>query len=236
MDDAPMSLRERKKVETRTRIADVAAGLFVAQGFHAVTVEEVARAAGVSKQTVFNYFPQKEDLVFDRAAEIERSILAALAERSADTTAVDAFRAFTRAMWERIATLSPDRPQSGFFQLLHDTPALRTYGREVTARGLEALTRAIAEEAGADAGDLRPRALAAALMGAHSAVFDAALPRIAGGEVPARFVPALLDRADEAYDLVANGFGGYPKVGTPRRRASSRGPETPSGDRPTRAT
>jgi AcrR family transcriptional regulator len=232
----PMSLRERKKAETRTRIADVATGLFAQRGFHAVTVGEIAEVAGVAKQTVFNYFPQKEDLVFDRAEEIEAAIVATLRERDAGTTVVDAFRAFVHEFWGRIATLSPDRPQAGFFSLIHDTPALRTYGREVTARGLDRLAAAIAEEAQAEPGDLRPRALAAALLGTQSAVFDAALPRLAAGEHPKAFLDELLARADEAYDLLADGFGDYPKVGTPRRRASSRGPRTATGPRRARAS
>lgn len=208
-----LSLRERKKAETRTRIADVATGLFAQRGFDAVTVGEIARVAGVAKQTVFNYFPQKEDLVFDRADEIEETLVATLRDRGPDVSAVEAFRAFTRAFWERIMELSPDRPQAGFFQLIHETPALRTYGREVTARGLDRLAAAIAVEAGADPDDLRPRVLAAALMGANSAVFDAALPRIARGELPKTFLTELLQRADEAYDLLADGFGAYPKQG-----------------------
>jgi AcrR family transcriptional regulator len=232
----PMSLRERKKAETRTRIADVATGLFAQRGFHAVTVGEIARVAGVSKQTVFNYFPQKEDLVFDRAGEIEAQIVATLRDRGPDTTAVEAFRRYTRAFWERIMTLSPDRPQAGFFALVHDTPALRSYGREMTARGLDRLTAVIAREAGADADDLRPRTLAAALLGTNSAVFDAALPRLAAGEHPKAFVGELLDRADEAYDLLAGGFGDYPKVGTPRRRASTGGQRSGTRARRVRAS
>lgn len=221
-----MSLRERKKAETRTRIADVATGLFAQRGFDAVTVGEIAEVAGVAKQTVFNYFPQKEDLVFDRADEIEAAIVATLRERDEGTSAVEAFRLFVHAFWGRIATLSPERPQAGFFSLLHSTPALRTYGREVTARGLDRLAEAIAEEAEAEPDDLRPRALAAALLGAQSAVFDAALPRLAAGEHPQAFLDELLARADEAYDLIAGGFGDYPKMGTPRRRASKSGSRT----------
>ena len=59
-------LRERKKRQTREAIAAAAMALFVARGFDAVTVAEVARAADVSEKTVFNYFPAKEDLVFAR--------------------------------------------------------------------------------------------------------------------------------------------------------------------------
>jgi len=63
-------LRESKKRETRQRISDVATKLFVARGFDAVTLDEVAVAAKVSKMTVFNYFPRKEDLMLDREEDL----------------------------------------------------------------------------------------------------------------------------------------------------------------------
>jgi AcrR family transcriptional regulator len=228
MDEDFLPLRERKKAQTRTAIADAAARLFLARGFHHVTVGEVAEAAGVAKQTVFNYFPAKEDLVFDRADAIEATMVATIRDRAPGTTAVEAYKKFTRAFWERIMTLAPDRPQAGFFQLLHDTPALRAYGREVTARGVGAIEALIAAEAGAEEGDLRPRLVAASLSGIHSGVFDRALGRIAAGEHPGTFVPALLDRADEAYDLLAGGVGAYPADASP---AGTRGRSARSGSR-----
>jgi AcrR family transcriptional regulator len=204
------SLRERKKQETRTRIADVAAQLFVARGFHNVTVGEVAEAAGVAKQTVFNYFPAKEDLVFDRSPAIQAAMVAALTERAPGTTAIQAFQAFTRAFWERIMALDLDRPQAGFFRLVHETPALRQYGREMNARGVRAVEGAIRAEAGVPDGDLRPRFVAASLCGILAGVFDTALPRLVAGEHPKTFLPALLDRADEAYIMLGAGVGAYP--------------------------
>ena len=57
------SLRERKKEQTRQRIAAVALRLFAERGFDAVTVNEVAEAAEVAKATLFAYFPTKESLV-----------------------------------------------------------------------------------------------------------------------------------------------------------------------------
>lgn len=61
-------LRERKKRQTRQYISDVATGLFIERGFDTVTVAEIADAANVSVNTVYNYFPAKEDLFFDRSA------------------------------------------------------------------------------------------------------------------------------------------------------------------------
>jgi AcrR family transcriptional regulator len=57
--------------------------LFAAKGFDEVTISQVADAAGVSKMTVTNYFPRKEDLVFDRAEVIIRSLADAAAARAA---------------------------------------------------------------------------------------------------------------------------------------------------------
>src|SRR5690348_16169917 len=60
-------LRERKKRETRQRISDIATGLFLEHGFVTVTIAEVADAADVSVNTVYNYCPTKEDLFHDRS-------------------------------------------------------------------------------------------------------------------------------------------------------------------------
>ncbi|SRR5713101_2451881 len=59
-------LRERKKALTRQLIADTAARLFAERGYENVAVSDVAREADVAEQTVYNYFPTKEQLVTDR--------------------------------------------------------------------------------------------------------------------------------------------------------------------------
>jgi AcrR family transcriptional regulator len=75
-------LRERKKRETRQQISDVASAMFAQRGFDAVTISQVAQAAGVAKMTVTNYFPRKEDLVFDRAGAVVASLAAAVTARA----------------------------------------------------------------------------------------------------------------------------------------------------------
>src|SRR2546423_9245169 len=64
-----MGLRETKKLQTREAIAAAGMRLFVTRGFDHVTVGEIAREAGVSEKTVFNYFPTKEDIFFDEVPE-----------------------------------------------------------------------------------------------------------------------------------------------------------------------
>jgi AcrR family transcriptional regulator len=91
--------RERKKRETRLRISDVATKLFVARGFDTVTLDEIAKAAKVSKMTVFNYFPRKEDLMLDREDQLLLlPFRAALHERPKRQRPVEALRALVRQL------------------------------------------------------------------------------------------------------------------------------------------
>ena len=73
--------RERKKQQTREHIAETARRLFGERGFEGVTVAEVAREADVAEQTVYNYFPTKEDLVYWRLESFEERLLEAVRDR-----------------------------------------------------------------------------------------------------------------------------------------------------------
>ena len=55
--------RERNRQEKRERILESAFAVFAERGFEPVTVAEVAKRAGVSRATVFVYFPSKHALV-----------------------------------------------------------------------------------------------------------------------------------------------------------------------------
>jgi AcrR family transcriptional regulator len=99
--DKTLGLRERKKLETRHLLGDVAARLFAERGYDAVAVSDVARAANVSDQTVYNYFPTKPDLVFDRADEILERSRRLVAERPTAETPADTIRRLVHEDIER---------------------------------------------------------------------------------------------------------------------------------------
>jgi AcrR family transcriptional regulator len=84
-------LREQKKARTRAAIAAAAADLFAREGYPNVTMTQIAAGSGVSDQTLYNYFPTKESLVFDRSADFEFSLAEALTGRPAGTGLADAF-------------------------------------------------------------------------------------------------------------------------------------------------
>src|SRR3954451_6546949 len=101
-------LRERKKQRTRELIAESARRLFGERGFEAVTVAEIARAADVSAQTVFNYFPTKEDLVYWRLESFEDELLGTIRARAPGESVLTAFGRFVRAPRGMLASYDPE--------------------------------------------------------------------------------------------------------------------------------
>ncbi|MEO6745117.1 MAG: TetR/AcrR family transcriptional regulator [Caldimonas sp.] len=60
---APAPARHRRKEARPQELLDAALDLFVEKGFAATRSEEVATRAGVSKGTLYLYYPSKEDLL-----------------------------------------------------------------------------------------------------------------------------------------------------------------------------
>lgn len=54
---------KRKKDRTRQQIVSFAMDLFQKQGFPNTTMEQIAESVDISKQTLYNYFPEKEAIV-----------------------------------------------------------------------------------------------------------------------------------------------------------------------------
>jgi AcrR family transcriptional regulator len=81
----------------------VAAGLFAERTYEAVSILDVARAAEVSDQTVYNYFPAKQDLVLDRVDEFLERYRRAVLERGDG----DGDGASLAPSWRRRASSTP---------------------------------------------------------------------------------------------------------------------------------
>lgn len=69
-----MSLRDKKKIETKNNIFEVAGRLFKEKGYESTTVDEITREAGIGKGTFFNYFPTKEALLMDFVQQKEELV------------------------------------------------------------------------------------------------------------------------------------------------------------------
>jgi AcrR family transcriptional regulator len=96
-------LREQKKEQTRAAIAHTAIGLFLRRGFEQVSIAEIAEAAGVAKQTVTNYFPNKEDLVLSAQDGLIPDLAGAIRGRAPGESPVAALHRFVRSELDRRA-------------------------------------------------------------------------------------------------------------------------------------
>ncbi|MFJ3384838.1 MULTISPECIES: TetR/AcrR family transcriptional regulator [unclassified Curtobacterium] len=89
-----MGLRDRKRIETRSRIAESARSLALEQGIDHTTIEQVAARAEISPRTFFNYFESKEDAVLghtelDLSSETLEAHVRAVAGEPAAQAVVD---------------------------------------------------------------------------------------------------------------------------------------------------
>ncbi|HEY0778610.1 MAG TPA: helix-turn-helix domain-containing protein [Gemmatirosa sp.] len=140
--------RESKKRETRQRISDVATALFYARGFDAVTVDEIATAAGVSKMTVFNHFARKEELILDREDELKLlPFRHALRARPAGQSPVDALRTLVRQMSAEKHPLSHVTAQAAaWWRVVEESPALKARLRELADEAAQGLAVELADK------------------------------------------------------------------------------------------
>src|ERR1700730_9325068 len=97
-DGARPGLRERKKQQTREKIAQVALQLFAERGYDHTTLAEIAEAADVSPRTIFAYFESKEDILFCDEPVLYERLERTLPERPPGATTVDALRQFVSSM------------------------------------------------------------------------------------------------------------------------------------------
>ncbi|MBK1614022.1 TetR family transcriptional regulator [Rubrivivax gelatinosus] len=153
----PKPPRRRRKEARPQELLAAALALFVEKGYAATHSDEVARRAGVSKGTLYLYYPSKDEL-FKAVVRATLSNLIAeaaqLAEQHQGTTA-ELLLQIGAIWWERIGS----RPAAGLHRVLlaelpHFPELQRFYADEVVAPADQLFTRAL--QRGIDRGEFRP--------------------------------------------------------------------------------
>lgn len=108
--------RQRRKEARPQELLDAALGLFVEKGFAATRSEEVAARAGVSKGTLYLYYPSKEELL---KAVVRENLAGLIAEGSDiaeqfEGSASELVGVLLQTWWERVG----DTPASGIFKII----------------------------------------------------------------------------------------------------------------------
>ncbi len=142
---ASTGLRELKKERTRRHIADTAARLFAEHGYEHVAVTDVARAAEVAEQTVYNYFPVKEQLVTDRDRQVQDRLSDLIRSRPPGVTAAAAVRDYVLAFTAGIRDIEAGQWRGELGYLAAVSPAVRRLALEMTGRQAAAIAAAISD-------------------------------------------------------------------------------------------
>lgn len=153
----PQPRRSRRKEARPGELLAAALDLFVEKGFAATRVEEVAQRAGVSKGTLFLYFPSKEELF---KAVVRQNISVRYTEWNAE---IDSFTGSAKEMlryalfswWERVGSTKASGIPKLMMSEAQNFPELASfYQHEVIQPGNALLERIL--KRGVASGEFRP--------------------------------------------------------------------------------
>lgn len=215
MSEAPR--RERKRAIARRHIADTAARLFGERGFENVAVSEVARAADVAEQTVYNHFRTKERLVTDRGDEIEDHLCRLIRDRGEALTPAAAIRDYVLDYVDSIRTTPDDVWRGELAHLAAQSPTVRRVALEILAHQAHAMAAAISESGQVAPGTARLQGIA--LAGVYQIMIEEAGTRTRDGQSQAQIADDLRPLISSLLDELDRWFGGaHPRPRTPPPR------------------
>jgi AcrR family transcriptional regulator len=140
----PSDRRTRKRLATRQGISNAATRLFLERGFDHVTVDEIAAVADVGRMTVFNHFPRKEDMFFDRDEEVREILRDALRQRDPRVAPIETLRRLAHRL---VAEQSPyvrfSAGSQGFIETIEASETLKARARAIRDEIAQVVTVAL---------------------------------------------------------------------------------------------
>ncbi|MET0468235.1 MAG: TetR/AcrR family transcriptional regulator [Aeromicrobium sp.] len=188
----------------RAQLLEVALDVFVEQGYHAASMDEIAERAGVSKPVLYQHFPGKLDLYTALVSTAVDTVIEGVRESLASThDNRERVQASMRLWYDSVA----DREKA--FRLVFESdltsdPEVRELVDRVTSESAAAIAEVIVEDTGLSRG--AAELLAAGLVGMGHVGARAWLSGASG-----------LSRDDAvtlASTLAWRGIGGFPKPTT----------------------
>jgi AcrR family transcriptional regulator len=150
----PPDRRSRKRLATREGISNAATRLFLERGFENVTVDEIAEAADVGRMTVFNHFPRKEDMFFDRDEAGREMLTEALRQRDPRVAPIETLRLLAHRL---VAEQSPyvrfSAGSQGFIETIEGSETLKARARAIRDEIAQVVTVALSECVGREPTD-----------------------------------------------------------------------------------
>ena len=186
------------RADNRERVLRAAAEAFLQRGYHA-SVDDIARRAGVAKQTVYHHFPSKDRLFQAAARDLSKHILVELDADPGDMRA--ALVAFARAYRKRVLG---SEGLAMFRTLTAEVPRFPDLARAVYHGGAGAMVKRLAAFLGGAMADGRlrrddPQFAAELFLSMLAGERVRRLYGLNGGEAESRRVPRIVDCFLRAY-------------------------------------
>ncbi|MDE2605757.1 MAG: TetR/AcrR family transcriptional regulator [Burkholderiales bacterium] len=200
--------RERRKEARPGELLDAALELFVEKGFAATRSEEVAARAGVSKGTLFLYFPSKEELF---KAVVRENLAGRFAEwqkefGSFEGPTSDMLRYGMRVWWERVGATRASGITKLMISEARNFPELAAfYQQEVIRPGTDLVRRIL--QRGVDRGEFRAVDIDYAIFGIVAPMLFMTMMKHSLGVCAPQDYPLDAQRyLDTQVDLLLNGL------------------------------
>jgi AcrR family transcriptional regulator len=128
--------------------------MYLEYGFDHVTVDEIAAAADVGRMTVFNHFPRKEDMFFDRDDEGREILREALRQRDPRIAPIEALRLLAhRLAAEQAPYAEFSAASQGFIRAIEGSETLKARARAIRDEIAQVVAEALAESVGREPAD-----------------------------------------------------------------------------------
>ncbi|MFI6317037.1 TetR family transcriptional regulator [Nonomuraea sp. NPDC050556] len=218
MTSSEPSRHERRRRETRERIATTALTLFGERGYDAVTIADIAAAADVAKQTVVNHFPAKEDLLLAWHRPVEADLIDMIDQLPLSTPLPQFLKEELPRMFAGLSEL-PDEPQhedprigadermAGIAAIIQNSPALVDALQLRGGRYQEELAAILADRVPAQLGPVAARAISAFILTTVTAMINEAMRLRGEGRTPQEIADTLVDTVGRALDVLDAGMG-----------------------------
>jgi mycofactocin system transcriptional regulator len=167
--DPPAPSPGRPRATTKADITAVALDLFVKDGFEETTVDAVAAAVGISRRTLFRYFPSKNDIVWGDFAEQVDRFRAMFAAADPSEPMLATIRRCIVAFNDYGPDAEPELRAR--MSLITTAPALQGHAMLRHAEWCEAIADFVAARRGIAPTDLVPATLAQAALGISTATY-----------------------------------------------------------------
>ncbi|MEU8269128.1 TetR family transcriptional regulator [Sphaerisporangium sp. NPDC049002] len=219
IEETTPNRHERRRRETRERIANTALTLFSEQGYDAVTIADIAAAADVAKQTVVNHFPAKEDLLLAWHRPVEADLIDLIAQLPLSTPLPEFLKEELPRMLAGLAEV-PEAPEhedprtaaderlAGVAAVIQNSPALLDALRLRGSRYQDDLAAILSDRVPAHLGAVAARALAAFIMTTVSAMINEATRLRSEGQPPDQITATLSETVSRALDILDTGLEG----------------------------